>query len=462
MGLTIACGSGVESCVAQRVDNQTIVTSCDAFPQCSLKAGITSGSDCSVHSTHDGTCESDSNCELTEEVNMFCPSIPNGKACCEIPFSSIVIACDSNNFNGDEINEAWFQDSNNCDLASVVQCDIYSPNPTPTPGTSTPISCSAGYDDLIFSMSCASGVESCVAMLSYESDGTHAVSRICDQQDDSFCDLIPSGETCCVTPFMSQSTFIACDSSNFNGATVDETWFQNNCADPVQCTLESITPTPTPIIEEDIAVSGKLTLTVSIENCDDSSEMSAWSSVARISMATTLEYDDNSYITTVNIECVSRRSRSLATQESLAWDFRVNIPASYANDNSITSDTITESLVQVGTTSAGTFTNTFVSLAASNSNLPAQDANSISSSLEIEDIVVVNNGVSSDDDDKTLIFIIAGVGGALGLVVVVMVLFMMCRTRTSKSANNIKKETQMTSVGQSSLDMHAADIDGEL
>ena len=182
------------------------------------------------------------------------------------------------------------------------------------------------------------------------------------------------------------------------------------------------TPTPTESIVENIVVSGKIKLTVSIENCNDSSEMSAVSLVARTSMATTLGYDDVSYIVTVAISCASRRTRFLASQENLDWDFRVDVPASYANDNSVTSDTITTSLAQIETTSANTFANAFVSNAVSNGNLPAQNANSISSSLDTEDITVVSDGMDSDNtddgDDIRLIIIAAAAGG--GIISVIM------------------------------------------
>ena len=178
-------------------------------------------------------------------------------------------------------------------------------------------------------------------------------------------------------------------------------------------------------------MSGELTFTVSIENCNDSSEMSAVSLVARTSMATTLGYDDVSYIVTVAISCASRRTRSLASQENLVWDFRVDVPASYANDNSVTSDTITTSLTQVETTSANTFANAFVSNAASNGNLPTQNANSISSSLNTDDITVVSNGMGSsdkDDGDNKIIIIVAAAAG-VGVVLLLGVFYFYCRGR---------------------------------
>ena len=170
--------------------------------------------------------------------------------------------------------------------------------------------------------------------------------------------------------------------------------------------------------------------------------------VCRSSMAATLGYDDAAFIETIQLSaCASRRTRVLASQQNIDWDFRVVVPPSFANTNSETSESISTALELIETSSADEFANEFVTRASSNGNLAAQTTSAIESSLDTEGITTISNGMASEDGDESdnnMILIIAAVGGGVVIVLFVVALFMCRRTKIGARTSNVK-----TSAGSS-------------
>ena len=184
---------------------------------------------------------------------------------------------------------------------------------------------------------------------------------------------------------------------------------------------------------------------ISIEDCNDSNEINNVDLVCRSSMAATLGYDDAAFIETIQLSaCASRRTRFLASQQNIDWDFRVVVPPSFANTNSETSESISTALELIETSSADEFANEFVTRASSNGNLAAQTTSAIESSLDTEGITTVSNGMASGDGDKkdnNMILIIAAVGGGVVIVLFVVALFMCRRTRIDARKSNAKRRS---------------------